>query len=78
MIDPAHIRRPLGPDMLQRIGEYLYDHPTRWKTKMAYDLQTGVNTINNWAARPQRRGVPGPAVVALRLLVERKLVREMF
>ena len=37
---------------------------------MARDLGVSVGTVANWAAR--RREVPGPAAVALRLLVSRQ------
>lgn len=55
---------------LARIGERLYGHRTRWQSRMAGELGVSRATVAAWAAGD--RSVPPAAVVALRLLVEKR------
>ena len=67
----VHVPFPCSPADLQRVSEALYPFP-RWRATMAEDLLVPLGTLDNWLHG--RRRVPGPAVAALRMIAERRVV----
>lgn len=74
MIDPQSIRHPMEPEQLEAVAIYLVGR-RKWPACLGAILYCGEQTVRNWFKR--RAAIPGPAVAALRLLVERKQLKDM-
>lgn len=58
----------MTPDELRKAGEKLYG--ARWQSALARELETDPRTVRRWLAG--NREMPGPARIAIRLLLERR------
>jgi len=68
MTAPPKIPHPCDPAAFEAAGRYLYG--ARWQSALGRALLTGYKTTHNWLIG--RRAIPGPVVVALRLLIDAK------
>ena len=59
----------MTPDALRAAGEALYGR-WGWQTRMAKALRVDASTVRRWLSGAS--AVPGPAEVALELLLEKK------
>jgi len=59
----------MKPEQLREIGEQLYGN-WGWQTKMALALKVDGSTVRRWLSG--KAAIPGPAEVALELLLEAK------
>lgn len=60
---------PMSPDQLRAVGEELFGR-WGWQTRLAEALRVDGSTVRRWLSGATV--IPGPAAVAMELLVERR------